>query len=348
MEFDLMTGAATWADTARLARTVEELGFSGLLYTETSQTPWMMIASAAQAAPSLHFTTGIAVAFPRSPMVSAAVAWELAQNTEGRFRLGLGSQVRAHVERRYATEFDPPGPRMADYVAAVKACLRAFRGEEKLHHEGPYYNLSLLPGDWAPPRHDFGDVKVDISAVGPYMTKIAGRVADGIHVHPLHSMPYIENRLLPGVAEGTADAGRSTDDIDLIIPVFAVPGDTPEEQAALRERARTQIAFYGSTPNYAFQFDDLGFEGTTGRIREKMKAGDIPGAAAQVTDEMLEHYALLAPWDELADKLIERYAGVASRVVTYLGQDQIMSDPTTAGKWGEIARAVRAHDGGAR
>ncbi len=341
MHFDLMTGAATWAETAELARTLEANNFSGLLYTETSQVPWMMIASAAQAAPSLTFTTGIAVAFPRSPMVSAAVAWEMAQNTEGRFRLGLGSQVRAHVERRYGSEFDPPGPRMKDYVAAVKACLRAFRGEEKLHHEGPYYNLSLLPREWAPPQHPYGDVKVDISAVGPYMTKAAGEVADGIHVHPLHSMHYIENRLLPAVAAGADKAGRSTDDIDLIIPVFAIAGDTPEEREPLIARARTQIAFYGSTPNYAFQFDDLGFEGTTGRIREKMKAGDIPGAAALITDEMLDHFALVAPWDELADRLLDRYQGTAERVVMYLGQDQIMGDPVAAGKWGEIASAVR-------
>ena len=155
MDFDLMTGASTWADSAALAKDLEANGFSGMLFTETSQTPFMGIAAAAMAAPSLMFTTGIAVAFPRSPMVSAAIAWELAQNTEGRFRLGLGSQVRAHIERRYGAEFDKPGPRMKDYVAAVKACLRAFRGEEKLSHDGPFYQLSLLPGQWAPAKHDY-------------------------------------------------------------------------------------------------------------------------------------------------------------------------------------------------
>ncbi|MGI9611859.1 MAG: TIGR03617 family F420-dependent LLM class oxidoreductase [Acidimicrobiales bacterium] len=340
MDFDLMTGAATWADSAALAKDLEANGFSGMLFTETSQTPFMSIAAAAMAAPSLMFTTGIAVAFPRSPMVSAAIAWELAQNTEGRFRLGLGSQVRAHIERRYGAEFDKPGPRMKDYVAAVKACLRAFRGEEKLSHDGPFYQLSLLPGQWAPAKHDYGDIKVDISAVGPYMVGAAGEVADGIHVHPFHSIPYIENRLLPQVTAGATKAGRNPDEIDLIIPVFAVPGDTPEERAPYLHRAKTQIAFYGSTKNYGFQFDDLGFDGTSATLNEKLKAGDVKGMAEVITEDMLDYFAVVADWDDMADALVSRYRGTASRVVTYLTQEGIQRDPSTLGKWGEIARAV--------
>ena len=219
MEFDLMTGGLTWKRSADIAVRLEAAGFSGMLFTEGGQVPWMMITAAATAAPTLAFSTGIAVAFPRSPMISAQLAWELAQNTGGRFRIGLGSQVKGHVVRRYSSEFDKPAPRMRDYVSAFKACIRAFRGEEKLFHEGPYYNLSLLPAMWAPPRHEFEEVKIDISAVGPYMCKVAGELCDGLHVHPMHSMPYIENRLLPSVAEGAKRAGRSMDDIDLIIPV---------------------------------------------------------------------------------------------------------------------------------
>lgn len=342
MKFDLMAGATTWSKAAELARSLETAGFGGMLFTETSQTPWMTIAAASMAAPTLTYTTGIAVAFPRSPMVSAALAWELAENTEGRFRLGLGSQVKAHVERRYGSDFTPPGPRMKDYVAAVKACLAAFRGDEKLDHDGPYYKLSLLPAQWAPHKHAFGDIKVDISAVGPYMTRAAGEVADGIHVHPFHSMAYIENRLLPAVAEGAAKAGRSPDEIDLIVPVFAVPGDTPEERGPLLARARSQIAFYGSTKNYSFQFDDLGFEGTSARLNERLKAGDVAGMADLITDEMLEHYAVVAPWDEMADALVTRYGGTAARIVMYLAEESIRRDPSTLGRWGEVARAVQA------
>lgn len=337
-----MVGPMGWAEAAETARRVEAAGFSGMVFTETGQTPWMSIAAAATAAPTLELSTGIAVAFPISPMVAASIAWELAGQTEGRFRLGLGSQVRAHVERRYGVAFDPPGPRMRDYVRAVKDSLAAFRGEARLDHRGPYYELTLLPGQWAPPRHDHGDVKVDVSAVGPWMTEMAGEVADGVHVHPLHSLHYLHERLVPAVQRGAAEAGRDPSDVDLLIPVFVVPGDTPEERAPLVQRARTQIGFYGSTRNYAFQFDDLGFEGTSARLNERLKAGDLDGLAATITDEMLDHYAVVAPWDDLADTLVARYGGLASRVISYLTLEDVARHPDHLDRWAEVARAVRA------
>ena len=340
MRFDMMMTGGTWDHVAAVARDAESAGFSGLLFTETSVPPWMSIGAAAMAAPTLEFTTGIAVAFIRSPMVSAGLAWDLAENTKGRYRLGLGSQVRAHIERRYGAEFDPPGPRMRDYVQAVKACFRAFRGEEKLAYDGEYYKLSLLPAAWAPRPHHYGDIKVDISAVNPWMCRMAGEVADGIHVHPFHSLPYLNNRLLPAVADGAAKANRSVDDVDLIIPVFAIPGDTPEERQPLIDRAKFQIAFYGSTKNYAFQFDDLGFDGTSAKLNEHLKAGDLGAMAATITDEMLEHYAVTATWDEMADALLDRYRGVAARLVMYLAGESIALNPANLGKWGEIAKTV--------
>lgn len=341
MEFDVMVGPASWADTADLARRVEQAGFSGMLFTETGQTPWMSIATAATAAPSLTVSTGIAVAFPVSPMIAASIAWELAANTGGRFRLGLGSQVKAHIERRYGADFDPPGPRMRDYLLAVKATLAAFRGERKLDHDGPYYRLSLLPDQWRPPMHEFGDIKVDVSAVGPWMTKMAGEVADGVHVHPLHSLHYLEHRLIPAVQAGAESAGRSPDAVDLLIPVFIVPGDTAEDREQLARRARTQIGFYGSTRNYSFQFDDLGYEGTSAKLNERLKAGDVDGLAATITDEMLDIYAIVDRWDAIADRVIERYAGRAARVISYLTVEDVARHPEHLGRWGEIARAVR-------
>ena len=224
MQLDFMVGSMTWLETKALAEQLEASGVSGMLFTETGQVPWNMIGVAAMAAPNLDFSTGIAVAFPRSPMISAQIAWELAHNTGGRFRLGLGSQVKGHVVRRYSSTFDRPAPQMRDYVGAFKACIRAFRGEERLHHEGPYYNLSYLPSAWAPRRHDFEDIKIDISAVGPHMCRLAGELCDGIHVHPMHSMPYIQNRLLPAVRAGAEKAGRSASEVDLMVPVFCSAG----------------------------------------------------------------------------------------------------------------------------
>jgi probable F420-dependent oxidoreductase len=340
MNFDVMVGPTNWAEAAELARQVDQAGFAGMVFTETSQTPWMSIAAAAAAAPSLTFSTGVAVAFPRSPMVAAGIAWELAGNTAGRFRLGLGSQVRAHVERRYGVAFDPPGPRMRDYVLAVKDVLAAFRGERKLAHDGPYYQLSLLPDQWRPAMHEFGDIKVDVSAVGPWMTTMAGEVADGLHVHPLHSVHYLEQRLIPAVRAGAERAGRTLADVDLLIPVFIVAGDTAEERQTMARRVRTQIAFYGSTKNYAFQFDDLGFDATSARLNERLKAGDQDGMTATISEEMLDAFAVVGRWDEVADRITERYAGVAERVISYLTAEDIGRNPGHLGRWSEIARAL--------
>lgn len=337
-----MNGATSWSTAASDARRLESAGISGMVFTETGQTPWMSIAAAAGATTSLEFCTGVAVAFARSPMVTASLAWELAGNTQGRFRLGLGSQVRAHIERRYGADFDPPGPRMADYLRAVKACFRAFRGEAPLAHEGPWYQLSLLPDMWRPPAHDHGDIKLDVSAVGPWMSRMAGEIADGVHVHPLHSMHYLDCRLEPALADGAQRERRDRSEIDLLIPVFIVPGDTPEDRFELLARARAQIAFYGSTRNYAFQFDDLGFEGTSARLNTLLKAGDIAGMVDVISDEMLSHFAVVGRWDEVADRLIERYRGRAERIISYLTVDDLSRNPDNLGRWGEMARAIAA------
>ena len=342
MEFDVKTSADSWDKITQMARDMEGLGASGLLFTEAGQTPWMMMTAAAMAAPALDLSTGIAVAFPRSPMVTAQIAWELAGNTKGKFRLGLGSQVKPHIERRYGVAFDKPAMRMRDYMLAVRACFTAFRGEARLEHDGPFYKLNLLTPHWAPARHDFEDIKLDMSAVNPLMLKVAGEVADGVHVHPMHSIPYIEKRLIPQVSEGAAKAGRSLEDIDLIIPVLAVPGDTPEERAALEREAKAAIGFYGSTPVYAFQFDDLGYEGKRQELAEKLRAGDRDGMIDLVSDEMLNQFGLSARWDDMADQLIARYKGVASRVVMYFALQSIAANPANHDKWAEIARAVRA------
>lgn len=341
MQFDFMTGAMTWAESANLARKLETAGFSGMLFTETGQVPWMMISSAASVAKALSFFTGIAVAFPRSPMISAQIAWELAANTQGRFRLGLGSQVRGHVVRRYGANWDKPAAQMKDYVQAFQACIRAFRREERLNYEGRYYSLNLLPEQWTPARHEFEAIKIDISAVGPLMCRVAGELCDGLHVHPMHSVPYLQNRLLPAVAQGAERAGRDASNVELIVPVFTIVGDTPEERTHLKHIARTQVAFYGSTPNYAFQFEDLGFPGVSERLRDCMRAGDLSSLSSTINDEILQHFAVEARWDDMADTLMSRYQGVASRIVSYLAREDLRQRPDNLGKWGEIARTIR-------
>ncbi len=341
MELDLMVSPSRWDEAAAFARAAQDAGVSGLVFVETAHTPWMSITAASMAAPELHFATGIAVAFPRSPMMAASMAWELADNTNGKFRLGLGSQVKAHIERRYSAEFDSPGPRLKEYVEAVRACFRAFRGEERLSYEGEFYNLSLLPDQWTPSKHAHGDIKVDVSAVGPWMSRMAGEVADGVHVHPLHSIRSLQEILIPRLEEGAARAARDASDIDLIVPVFAVVGDSADEQAASLDFAKQQIGFYGSTRNYAFQFELLGFDGLSAKLNERLKAGDIEGMKVLITDDVMQHFSVTASWADLADKLVNRYAGTASRLVMYTAQPDIKANPDNMAKWGATAKRVR-------
>jgi probable F420-dependent oxidoreductase len=327
MDFDLMTGGLPLRRMQDLARDASAAGFSGLVLTEAGRTAYLGCAAAALAA-DIDLLTGVAVAFPRSPMVTAANAWELAETSGGRFRLGLGTQVRAHVERRYGSEFEHPGPRLREYVAALRAIFKAFRGEQTLAHEGEFWNLSLLPAMWSPGPIDVPDPPIDVAAVNPWMLRMAGAVADGVHVHPLNTDPYLRDTVLPELA--------------MIVPTFAAPGATSDEVQALREMARMQVAFYGSTPNYAFLFDQVGRPGTTAAVRERQKAGDLAGMAAVIDDELLEHFCVSGDWATVADGLIARHQGVATRVVSYFAGLAWARDASVIGPWGELARAVRA------
>ena len=336
-----MAAGRKLTDVQQFARAVEDAGLDGMVFVESGRTAYLSVTAAALAAPSLQYSTGIAVAFPRSPMVTAKVAWELQEATGGRFRLGLGTQVRAHIERRYGVEFDPPGPRIREYIQAVKAIFEAFRGLSDLEFDGRFHELTLLPRMWSPGPIEPDDPPIDVAAVGPWMTQMAGAVADGVHVHPFHSRTYLDERLLPGLEAGASGAGRSRDDLTLSVPVFTVVGDTEEERAPWRDRARFQIAFYGSTRNYAFMFDMLGFEGTSAALNTHLKSGDLAGMAALVSDEMLDHFSVEASWDGLADALRAKYDGIADRLVLYFAEEMYGADPSTLERFGQVAAALR-------
>ena len=330
-----MTTALPLARIGGLAGRTQQAGFSGLLFTETGRTPYLNAAVASQAAPGLELSTGVAVAFPRSPFVTAATAWELQEATGGKFRLGLGTQVRTHVVRRYGSAFERPGPRLRDYVLAVKACFTAFRSG-RLDHHGEFYDLDFITPQWSAGPIDAPDPKVDVAAVNPWMLRMAGEVADGVHVHPLGEPGYIARHVIPNVAAGAAKSGRDPSDIALIVPVMTIVGDTDEERDRERELVRASMSFYGSTPNYAFIWDEAGFDGTTARIREKQKAGDIAGMAAQITDEHIATFATESSWDGLADALTAKYGGFATRIALY----NALGDPERVERYGAVARSV--------
>jgi probable F420-dependent oxidoreductase len=336
MRVDVMTFPKPLAQMGPSAQRTEQAGFDGMLFTEGGRTAYPAVTAAALAAPGLEMSTGVAVAFPRSPMITAQVAWELQELTGGRFRLGLGTQVRTHVVRRYGVDFERPGPRLRDYVSAVKACFAAFRGEP-LDHHGEFYDLDFLTRQWSPGPIEQPDPKVDVAAVNPWMLRMAGEVADGVHVHPIGEPGYLERHVVPGVAAGAARAGRDGRDIAVIVPVTTIVGDDDAEIAQGRDMARASLSFYGSTPNYAFIWDEAGFEGTTERIRARQKAGDVAGMAAEITDDHLGVFCTESRWDDLADSLIAKYDGVVDRLVLY---NPAFDTPDRFERYGAVARAV--------
>ncbi len=340
MKIDAIAMGRSLRDVPNLVREIEDCGFTGVWFTESGRTAYTGCTAAALTAEHLDIGTAIAVAFPRSPMVTAQVAWELADATDGRFVLGLGTQVKAHIERRYSAAFEHPGSRLREYVLAVKAIFRAFQGDEPLDFHGDFWNFDLMPRMWSPGPIDTPNVPVYIAAVRPWSARMAGEVCDGIHVHPFHSMRYLQEVVLPAVHEGAASAGRSPDDIAVVCPVMAILGDTEEERVKARAETRLRIAFYGSTRTYSGVFDLHGWEGTADRLHELQRAGDLEGMAATIADEMLEVYSLESSWDGLADALVEKYGGIADRIVMYDASANWSFGAGSLDRWRDVTAAV--------
>jgi probable F420-dependent oxidoreductase len=344
MQLDIMSGSMELKAMQRQAKAIESAGFSTMWLTESGRTAYLSAAAAGLATERLGIGTAVAVAFPRSPMITASTAWELADATGGRFTLGLGTQVKAHIERRYSAEYSPPGPRMKEYVQSIQAIFRAFRGEEKLSFSGDYYSFSLLPAQWSPGPIDAPDPEIYVSAVLPWMSRMAGEVCDGIHIHPFNSPTYITEAQRPHVEEGVARAGRTLGDVTFEIPVMTPVGDTDEELAESREHARQMIAFYGSTRTYSPVFEIHGYDGLSDQLHAKQRDGDLAGMVGLITDDILDHYTVSGSWSTLGANLVERYRDVApsARLMTYTASSQMRKHPDILDRWSGVARDVAA------
>ena len=337
MKIDAMVSGSNLREVQRLAPLFEQAGFDGIWFTEGGRTAYLSCTAAALATTKITIGTGVAVAFPRSPMVTAQVAWELADATDGRFVLGLGTQVRAHIERRYSSAYERPGPRLRDYIRSVRAIWRAFQGDEKLDYHGDFYNFTMLGDTWTGGPIAHPDIPIYAAAVRPWMLRMCGEVADGVHVHPFHSRRYIDDVVRTSVDEGAHAAGRRPNSITLAVPVMSIVGDNDDELDRWRDRARMQIAFYGSTRTYRGVFGVHGWHGVSERLYESQRAGDVAAMRAAITDEMLDVYAVESSWGELADVVIDRYHGAADRVVMYFAGTSVRADPAAIDRWASVA-----------
>jgi probable F420-dependent oxidoreductase len=318
MKLDARLEGSGPAEIAAAAREAEALGLDGLWTHETQHDPFLPLAIAAEHTRRVEMGTAIAVAFARSPMVVAHTAWDLARWSGGRFLLGLGTQVRGHNERRFSVKWDAPGPRLREYVLALRAIWECWQNGTPLKFEGRFYTHTLMTPFFNPGPHPTPRIPVWIAAVNPYLCRVAGEVADGLHVHPFHTTRYIREAVLPHVADGARTVGRRREDIALGTSVFVVTGRTEAELAAVAAPVREQIAFYASTKSYWPVLEVHGWGEAGGKLNRLAAAGRWNDMAALVTDEMLHEFAIVAPHAELGARVMARYRGLLDRAFLYL------------------------------
>jgi len=302
----------------RTARVAENLGFAGLWTSETKHDAFLPLAVAANTTERIELGTSVAIAFSRSPMETAQTAWDLQGLSEGRFILGLGTQVRAHVERRFSMPFGRPAARLREYILALRAIWESFQTEGPLKFEGEFYRHTLMTPFFNPGPISHPGIPVYIAGVNTKLAHLAGELCEGFHVHPFHSPEYLRRTVKPAIAEGARKAGRRAEDVELATSVFVVSGQNEEETTRQRESARSQISFYASTPTYRTVLEAHDWEPVGERLgvlaREK-KWREMP---AIVTDEMLGAFVVEAPPEELGPALRDRYEGLIDRVALYV------------------------------
>ena len=301
------------------ARRLEETGYAGLWTAETGRTPFFPLALAAEHTERVTLGTAIAVAFPRSPFVVAQYAWELQELSKGRFVLGLGTQVKAHNERRFSVPFDRPGPRLREMIHCLHAIWASFRGAAPLEFRGEFFRHDLITPFFSPGPIDQPDPPIYVAAVNEWMYRMAGEVADGVHLHPLHTLRYLEERTIPALKGGLSASGRSRSDITLVVPVFAVATDDADTERSMAAMIRQQIAFYGSTRTYRGVFEIHGWGDVPRQLHELVARQQWARLGDVITDEMLEHFAVVGEWKDIPDLVKRKYGGVADRVILYAG-----------------------------
>lgn len=294
------------------AKLVESLGYDGLMTEETKDDPFVIMALAAQATTTLNVGTAVTIAFPRSPTIMALSAWTIQKMSGGRFILGLGPQVKAHIQRRYGLEPHPAGPWMRDYVKAVRAVWDCWQNGTKLDYQGEFYKLDLMVPlfDAGPIEHP--EIPIHVAAVNPVMCQIAGEVTDGVRPHPVCTPSYIEQVMLPAVRAGAQKTGRSLANFNVSMkPLVAAAANEAELQPKIRD-ARARIAFYASTPAYRAAFDHLGLNDLADEAKLLSRAQDWEALPKMISDDVLDKFAVIGTYDVVGKKLVERFGKVVT------------------------------------
>ena len=296
----------------RDARLLEEIGYEGLVVEETKDDPYILMALAAQATTRLKIGTSVAMAFPRSPTVTAMSAWTLAKLSHGRFTLGLGSQVRAHIERRYGLPWSPAGPWMREYVNAVRAVWNHWQTGAPLDVKSPHYNINLMVPLFNPGPIEHPVIPIQLAAVNPLMSQIVGEVADGLRAHPVCTPSYIEQVMLPAVRAGAARTGRSLERFQVCMKPPVASAASEEELVPKVRDVRARISFYASTPQYRAAFDHHGLGDLADELKLLSRAQRWEEMPQHINDDVLHTFVTIGTYDQIAAKLTDRYGKVVT------------------------------------
>lgn len=316
MEIDVNLNAPRLSEAGDLAAAAEEMGFDGVWVTERDHSPYTLSTQIAAETNHIEHGTGIAVAFPRSPMVTAYTAWDLADLSGGRFTLGLGTQVKGHIQRRFDADWESPGPQLRDYVRCLQHIWDAWATDDEVDYHGDFYEIDFCPPDWRPDPIEHPDIPLYIAGVNDFNIQLAGHLCDGLHVHPVHSPEYIDQNVMTALKRGAARADRDPEDVTLTTMLFAITGDTDAEREQAREAVRRQIGFYGSTRSYKTIFAVHGWEDVCDTLHELTMEDRWDELGEHVTDEMLDTFAIEGDWNELRDEIEDRYTHM-DRVMLY-------------------------------
>ena len=339
MKFDANLRPLRLADVSTEAARYEEMGFDGVWSFESAHDPFLPLAQAALNTTKLGIGTNIAVAFARSPFATAQTAWDLQAASGGRMVLGLGTQVRAHVERRFSMQFEHPAARVTDYIDCVRAIWKTYQTGERPSHEGPFYRFSLINDFFNAGPIDHPDIPIYLAGVNERMCRAAGEVADGFQAHPMHSAAYIQEVIRPELEAGAKKRDRNANDIAIHIPTFVVMGETEAERSAMEQSVRRQISFYASTPSYRRFLEFHGFQDIGRPLSDLMRRGELDEMPKMVPDALVEIVTLWGNGAELGAQLKARVkAAGAARASLY--HNVSPNDPVSM--WKDIADGYKA------
>jgi probable F420-dependent oxidoreductase len=326
-------------DAAGKAAQLEAAGYSGAWTAETSHDPFLPLAAATTSTTEIELGTSIAVAFARNPMLLANIGWDLQTMSQGRFVLGLGSQIKPHITKRFSMEWSRPAARMREMIQAIRAIWDTWENGTALEFRGEFYRHTLMTPFFTPPASELGDFglpRIFLAGVGELMTEVAGEVCDGFFCHGFTTEKYLREVTLPALERGRAKVGKTMDGFDIVGPSFVVTGTDDQQMEQAAAGTRQQIAFYGSTPAYKGVLDIHGWGGLQEELNGLSKQGEWVKMGTLIDDEILNTFAVVGPPENVAPELGRRYADVISRISFYAPYE------SDAEQWRAVVDGIKA------